>query len=250
VANTAAKDAAQFFWTAAGQKERFPRNLETPASWGLPVAIVKLPRLWGVDIRRYLQNTGTGQLSVPDSLSLRGFMLAADGKGLLFLNGGDPPDEQRYSLAHEIAHFLLDYYLPRLRTVEILGPRICEVLDGHRHATVDERIHAVLAAAPIGMYEYRLCKIADLGSSPAIHDESEVAADELAVELLAPFNVVIKQMKGFRADDDFNAFQSRLRAKLVKLFGLPVFAADGIAAVYTGRCGRRKTFKQWLGIQK
>ena len=249
MARTAATDAAEFFWKAAGQKERFPRNLEAPASWGLPVAIVKLPRLWGVDIRRYLQNTFTGQLSVPDYLPLRGFMLAADGKGLLFLNGGDPRDEQRYSLAHEIAHFLLDYYLPRLRTIEILGSGICEVLDGHRHATVDERVHAVLAAAPIGMYEYRLCKAADLGSAPAIHDESEAAADELAVELLAPFNAAIKQMKGFRADDNFGAFQSRLRAKLIKVFGLPVFAAEGIAAVYAGRCGRRKTFKQWIGIE-
>ncbi|HZQ09243.1 MAG TPA: ImmA/IrrE family metallo-endopeptidase [Anaerolineae bacterium] len=34
---------------------------------------------------------------------------------MIFLDGSDPANEQRITVAHEIAHFLVDYQMPRAR---------------------------------------------------------------------------------------------------------------------------------------
>jgi hypothetical protein len=244
------KEAADFFWRAAGHRETFPRQLEEPATWGLPVAIVKLPRLWGADVREYLARTVKQNVSLSDSVALKGFMIAAAGKGLLFVNGSDPGDEQRYSLAHEIAHFLLEYHLPRLRTIELLGPQICEVLDGQRPATIEERVHAILARAPASLYEYRIGQFTDKRSAMLARNQAEDDADALAVELLAPSDVIIYRATKWRRKLASDALCVRLRKMLIRDFGLPEFAADGLAEAYSSRLAKPTHVKQWLGISK
>jgi Zn-dependent peptidase ImmA (M78 family) len=39
--------------------------------------------------------------------------MARAGHGFISLDGSDADDERRFSLAHELAHFLLDYQDPR-----------------------------------------------------------------------------------------------------------------------------------------
>jgi hypothetical protein len=238
------KKVVEFFWRQAGQDEPFPRSLEGAATWGLPVAVVKLPRLWIADIQRELHRYGITWAAPTGPTCLRGFMLAFGGKGFLFINGSDPPDEQRYSLAHEIAHFLVDYYLPRLQAIEQLGAEIISVLDGEREPTLRERVHAALSAATIGTYEH-IARREQL-STPVRED----AADAVAVELLAPSSAIWPRVRSWVGKTSMETARRRLRELLGHEFGLPTFAAVGVADFLVARWRTRPPFSEWLGIKK
>src|SRR5688572_14888218 len=83
--------------------------------------------------------------------ALRACVLVHDGSGLLFVDSEDPEDEQRFSLAHEIAHYLVECAIPRERARERLGPAVLPVLDGRRAPSREERIGALLAGVQLGV---------------------------------------------------------------------------------------------------
>ena len=122
------RDWAERFWLLAGKPEPFPRSLETSVLRALPLVIVKLPRLDVERINDYLQDRGLNLQCLAASRRLRGCLLARSGSGIVFLDGTDPADELRFTLAHEVAHFLLDHLQPRQRAVKALGPAIQDVL--------------------------------------------------------------------------------------------------------------------------
>lgn len=237
------RHAVDYFWGQAGLKEPFPRTLEMPTIWALPVAVVRLPRLCVAEVEEQLSRYGFLWNGPEPSLSLRGFMLATRGRGFLLINGSDPPAEQRYSLAHEVAHFLLDYHLPRLDAIDKMGIGIVDVLDGVREPTLYERVHASLAAAHIGTYEH----ISQPGLSlPDVEDR----ADTVAVELLAPADDVWR-----RCHPLVNGNSREVGAQLVQRllstdFGLPEFAAAATARLLVRRWWPQPTFQQWMGIKR
>jgi hypothetical protein len=238
------QQAVDFFWRAAGAIEPFPRELEEPAAWGLPVAIVKLPRLWMIDIQCELRHYGVAWTAPADApLRLSGFMLARRGSGFLFIDGSEPACERRYSLAHEIAHFLVDYHLPRQRAIDMMGPAIRPVLDGERPATLAERVHATLAAVHIGRYEHLVRR--DEIYIPSLEDR----ADAVAVELLAPEEQVWHRVRGWINALSVEEAQPRVRKLLASEFGLPAFAAAGVGDMLIARWWPTPRFREWLGIK-
>src|SRR5207249_2805502 len=104
---------------------------------------------------------------------LRAALVAHGGKGLVFLDGTDPDDERRYSLAHETAHFLIAAWWPRLRAERKLGPASLEVLDGRRSPTRTERIDAALAGLALGTRVHLMERTPDGHSSDPAIDEAE-----------------------------------------------------------------------------
>jgi len=185
------EDLATAFWTDAGGPEPFPRNLRRAIARALPVTIVLLPalRLAGVDawLRRNRVPCG---LDVPDR-PLRACLIARLGQAFIFVDGTDPEDEQRFSLAHEIAHFLNDYRTPRQRACERLDPEVLAIFDGERPPRMDESIRAVIAGVPLGAYVHLMERTADGHATRADIDIAEHAADRLAFELLAPSDLVL-----------------------------------------------------------
>src|SRR5262245_40736818 len=112
---------ASDFWRAAGFLEPFPRSLERAIAWALPLVVVKLPSLTIERMQGWLANRNIAiDCPVGDRL-LRASLLAYRGVGVVFLDGSDSPDEIRFSLAHEVAHFLLDYLRRRMQLVANLG---------------------------------------------------------------------------------------------------------------------------------
>ena len=118
------------FWRLAGQVEPFPRLLERAIAWALPLTLVKLPRLSFPDLRAWLTQRDIPFIFSHSDRCLRACLIAKAGSGIVFLDGSDPDDERRFSLAHEVAHFILDYLEPRERGIELLGAAGLEVLDG------------------------------------------------------------------------------------------------------------------------
>ncbi|HEX5418242.1 MAG TPA: ImmA/IrrE family metallo-endopeptidase, partial [Chloroflexota bacterium] len=159
--------------------------------------------------------------------ALRACLVARGGQGFIFLEGSDPKDEQRLSLAHELAHYLRDYWQPRQRVREQVGPAALEVIDGSRSARPEEHVHALLSRTPLSYQVHLMDRSADGDYLTAGTARAEREADLLAFELLAPEDVLRPAL------DDFLPGERAARAeKLLRTcYGLPERAAAVYAAL-------------------
>src|SRR5947209_1151881 len=108
-------EAALQFWAAAGDPEPYPRSLARLIPRALPASVRPLPHLRVVAVHEWLaRRFGTGIAGVADR-PLRACLVARNGHGFIFVDETDPDDEQRFSVAHELAHFLREYWQPRER---------------------------------------------------------------------------------------------------------------------------------------
>lgn len=176
---------ASQFWERVGEAEPFPRKLTGPIALALPLAITTLPRLTLDGLSNWLNERGSNFSLNTCNRELRACVLVRNGAGFIFLDGTDPEDERRFSLAHELAHYLRDYLQPRLRIEQRLGPAALEVVDGLREPTVDERIHAVLDSTKLSTYVHWMERD-EGGYATRSIAQAEDDADRLAFELLAP----------------------------------------------------------------
>ncbi len=212
-------ELSRLFWNMAGA-ESFPRNLHRPIARALPLSVVSQPTLRVSGVDHWLRSQEViCCLRVADR-ALRACLLAQGGHGLIFVDSADPPNERRFSVAHELAHFLHDYWQPRRLAAERLGGQVLQVLDGERPPTVQERMHALLAGVPVGLHVHLM----ERDTSGAPLDEAiaraERDADALAYELLAPSEQIRRQV--FERVSDHHD-QQRLAAQklLVHRYGLP-----------------------------
>jgi hypothetical protein len=217
-------DLSARFWAVAGDPPPFPRNLGLAITGAVPVTVLELSELCVAAVRGWLTRREIGiPIDEPDR-RLRACLVAWRAHGFVFLDAGDDPAERRFSLAHELAHFLRDYWYPREAAIQRLGPAVAEVLDGDRPATLDERVSAVLRKVRVGPFAHLLRRDATGRPLTAAEREAEAAADRLAYELLAP----AAALGEFAGPDE-----------LVEKFGFPRAAAEQYAALVAPALVRR-----------
>lgn len=243
---------AEEFWALAQPADRFPRDMEEAVAWALPLALVRLPRLRPHAALRWLaEQRVDGAALLPDlragaNRRLYGALFAYAGSGYAFVDGADPVDESRLTVAHEAAHFVLDYLLPRRRTVAALGAPVADVLDGLRAATTDERIFAVLAGVDLEVYTQLFARDSSGASLCGGTGVAELDADRLALELIAPADLALARWQAGRPGE--RAPLAALATLLADEFGLPRPAAARYARRLAGAAGRGEPFANWLGV--
>jgi hypothetical protein len=200
----------------------FPRDLEEDIPLVLPLTVVPLPDLtprkgleWLVSYKR-----AHGRLVATNELK-HGFTVALAGVGVLFLNSSDPRDEQRFTLAHEVAHFVLDHLQPRARALHALGEGILPVLNGTQEPTVAEQLFSVFERIPYRTESNFMGRNDKGRPRTGLVMESEQRADRLAFELLAPRQELLPLLQ--------HAGRKELEAELISRFGLPVTEAPTYA---------------------
>ncbi len=238
---------ANTFWGNKTQQMVFPRNIEQAILWNFPVAIINLPRLGLSSIKRWLE---IRELSMPftgKDRRIRACLLARCGHGLIFLDGTDPDDERRFSLAHEIAHYILDYHLKRQEIIKHLGNRIIDVLDGKREATIEERLNGILSGVTVGPFTHLLDrdKQGNVNKQNILNIEDN--AERLALELTAPkkalANYLDQHFPGwFKEHNHTN--HSELAAHI---FGIPQRILLEYISCLANLRRSSQSFKDWLG---
>jgi IrrE N-terminal-like domain len=210
-------ELARSFWAEAGLVEPFPRELRRAVARALPVSLVLLPRLRLDGVRAWLHDNGIACRCGEEDRPLRACLVAVYGHGVIFLDGADAADEQRFSLAHEVGHFLRHYRQPRQLACRRLGKQMEAVLDGQRPPTVQERVHSLLKNVPLGLHLHLMQRGPRREVQSATVMRAEEEADRMAYELLAPAVDVLAQTGTARGD----AGQARLVEMLQTVFGLP-----------------------------
>ena len=242
------RDAAQEFWIAAKQSNKpFPRDLETAIAWVLPLALLKVPHLW---VRHVHTALAQRQLPFPSNFKdrpLHGCVCAYSDRGIIIVDGADPANELRFTIAHELAHFLLDYRRPRAQTIQRFGNDISSVLDGLREPTANQRVDAILSNTPIGFYAHFMHRH-DTGDPTPTTLVSETQADTFALELLAPETQVRERLPRGFFKKPFKERINSLNRLLTRHFDLP----KDVAAQHANRLCRLwfggPSVREWLGL--
>jgi len=149
-------------------------------------------------------------------------LVARKGHGVALIDGSDGDADQRFSIAHELAHFLRDYWSLRRRMLKRLGAEAHQVLDGERSPTAQERLHALLRDVPLGFHLHLMERDGDGNALTSSVADAERAADRLAYELLAPVEHVF---------GDKPISKEALVRKLREFYGLPGIQASHYAGV-------------------
>lgn len=235
------------FWARSGIHAPYPRSLEPAVFVALPVAVLRLPRLRLRTAIEWLNRKGIVHRNEIADRPLHGYIAARGGAGIIFLDGTDSLEEQRFSLAHEIAHFLYDYLRPRTAAIRALGTGITEVLDGVRLPNAGERLAGVLRGVPLGVYSHlgRRSSSGDVEDVGVLHVEDK--ADQLALELIAPLGRVTASVRrrlspASESDDDDVVFLLR------EDYGLPMGIARIYARTVLSAARSSRSFREWLGV--
>lgn len=243
-----AEAIADFFWRLVGHTEPFPRRIEGSIAMALPVTIVSLPRLTVSQIEDWLRER---QIRCPINVSdrrLSACVVAQGGQGVIFVDGADAEDERRFSVAHDVGHFLADYWLPRQSALHRMGERIRPVLDGLRPPTAEERVHGLVIGLPLPAFSNLMERDKD-GLADTRHTISrEDVADQVALELLAPrrdFECLCKESRIDRHAPDAVEQTTKLA---VAAFGLPERIATRVAERHTMRTQFLQSVRQILGM--
>ena len=205
------------FWAAAGEPPPLPRDLERAIADAVPLSVLDRHPLTLHAVSAYLRGLGLPVAVVEPDRPLRAALYCWKGSGFLFLDAADPPDERRFSLAHELAHYLRDYDKLRRRVVKALGADGLAVLDGRR-ATTDERVRAALRGLTLAPHVHLMSRDPRGQPHGDAERDAEDRADRLAFELLAPAELL-------RTESDTVA------ERLVTAFGLPPLAALHYASI-------------------
>jgi hypothetical protein len=209
-------DLASRFWEQAGPSEPFPRDLAAAIeATGYDVTIKELPNLSVATIRTWLRVMNI-VVEAPDR-PLRGCLAPSREVCLLFVDANDSPAERRFTVAHELAHYLRDLRRPRDRVIRNLGPRALEVVDRRRPASESERFAAALVGIDLTARLHLFLR-EPIGVSRAVAD-AEDAADRLAYELLAPAAHLADVGAERWSDEEFHE-------RLIGDYGLPALEAE------------------------
>jgi hypothetical protein len=219
--------AATFWRLAGGDDERFPRDMRAAVARAFPLSPVHLPDLRVSGAVAWL--TAQGIRCTMDTIDrpLHACLVAHAGAGIAFLDAQDDQAQQRFSLAHELAHFLRDYWEPRRHAMEQYGEGVLEVFDGTRPPRPEERVQSLLAQVPTGFRITMQERDPDGITAGHEADEVELNADQLALQLVAPEAVVLDAMERVpRAER-----RAAVQVLLIDRFDLPGQLAQRYAEV-------------------
>lgn len=237
---------AAWFWEAAGGAPPFPREIVVTTPYVLPLAFVSLPELSTRTARRWLLARGLAARLPGPERALHGLLIAQRDGGIVFLNERDPPEEQRFTAAHEVAHYLMDYYAPRERVRQRLGAEVLEALDNGEALSVAQRIDALLADVPLSALIHSVDSLPS-GELLCATLQAESSADRLALELLAPAEEVWRRCRT-ALSGPYRGLAARVSEALRDEFGLPTKVAEAYARRLAQEWTGRRSVREWLGL--
>lgn len=238
------EETAEDFWAQVGDAPGFPRDMQAAITLASPLELRSVHDLHVDHVRAWTRRVNLAFSPRGSDRRLHGCLLAWKGKGVIFFDADDPDDEQRFTLAHELAHFLLDHEARRQRAINILGPSILAVLDGERSPTIQERLHAALDSVSLGVMSH-LMERPERGLPSNVIIDVENRADRLALELLTPLGTINELLDQPAVPKGFQPRAAFLSQQLAARYGLPEHISTIYARFVLARRGE-PTFRNWL----
>lgn len=209
------------FWGRAGGRAKGSVDFVRTVALSLPLDVVVLSRLSVRRVEDWLARRGVEYRLSDVDRSLYGLLTVYRGVGFVFLDGTDDEPTRRFTLAHEVAHFLLHYLEPRQRAIHRLGSGVVDVLDGLRTATHVERLAAIISDVDVYPYVHLLNRADESAAWQTRVDRVEGQADQLALELLAPAREIAHEIRLEGVADHFFKCVAAAERILCEAYELP-----------------------------
>jgi Zn-dependent peptidase ImmA (M78 family) len=206
--------------------------------WVLPVHVEPLARITPEKVKDWLSQCGLRVEHSSFERHMHGCMAAAEGTGFIFYDSTDEAHVQRFTVAHELGHFVLEHLLPRERALHALGESALQVFDKGRDPPPGDALYSILAGVPLHQ-ESVMERSAEGEIDKGAIDEAEYRADRVAFELLAPAEYVLPRVKGLPREE--------VVALLELQFGLPRLKAHAYAHLLLGSEHQGFCIRKYLG---
>jgi hypothetical protein len=177
---------AAIFWAQSQVRVAFPRDLREAVCWLDKLHLHEIPHLTLAGAIACFRKHQIPAVAGCENRPLAGCFAGYRDRAVIGVDSTLHPTEFRFTLAHEIAHYLRDYLVPRQRLVHKLGAQSLEVLDGKRPATLNEQFAAIFRGVTLECHTHFLERDRWGQATTEESRSAEDAADWLAFELLAP----------------------------------------------------------------
>jgi Zn-dependent peptidase ImmA (M78 family) len=216
-------EATEDFWKQAGIIPKYPLAptlLEQAICLLLPINIVRLNKLSSFKVVSWLADRNY-EIQMQEDCPLCGLLFINRCQGIIFINGSHPLDEQSYTLAHELGHYLLEFEYPRKKAGLLFDNKIDDIFSGTRKPTIEDELSGIIKRVSVSPYIHFLEEGNVSAESRSQVWAAENKADAMAFELLAPFQTVCAQLKSESGPYTFSRIKKELLTILAKNFGLP-----------------------------
>ncbi len=221
---------AGWFWKRAGGRAGFPVDIGYAAMCALEVYIQEAAGLTTFSAVSRLKRDGIRSADGIDERRLHGCIRVSERGAVILVEEKDDEAQKRFTIAHEVAHYILEVRRHQERAADRLGYDFARVLHGFREATPPERIDAWLHNIRTDGLLHFMDRAPAGGYGCARTREAERLADDLAVEILAPRSELTGGIYSF-GRMGFPESLDAARQIAERRFGLP----DGIAERYAKR---------------
>ena len=192
---------ADWFWNRAGGRPQYPADIGYAASCAIEVAIHAVPSLTVRNAARFAPIGVSSQnpsQSLTDDRPLHGCISIRPRGAIILIDADDSESERRFTIAHEVAHYMLETRAHRDRAARMMGERYLAVLYGAREPTDAERVDALLKRVRSTPFSHFMDRAPDGGYGCGRTLSAECDADELALELLAPRSELARRVRDRR----------------------------------------------------
>ena len=191
--------------------------------------------------RHPFQNSSPSKPEIP----LHGIVEVIDGLGIIGINDSDPPNEQVFTLAHELAHYLIEQMVPEKRMdqckekLKLVGRRAID------KTHIMDHLIGILRNLEVAPLRHYLTRGNLSGEQYLRIAHAETNADRLAFELLAPFSELI----GAVDSGSYVRTREKTYDVLVNDFHFPMGPANHYSGIVAERLYRGPSIKEWLKIE-
>ena len=222
---------SDWFWECAGGRAGYPADIGYAALCALEVSVESVSGLTVCSAASYLRRRYG--MPIPDTRPdrrLRGCIAVSPYGAVIMVDADDGQAERRFTIAHEVSHYILDVHARRERADRMMGGDYIGVLYGSRQPTDEERMEAWLNRVQTKPLAHLMDRVSEGGYGCGQTLSAECAADNLAAQLLAPRSELARVIRAsWRLPFDRAVAEAELSAS--RRFGLP----ESIAKEYANR---------------
>lgn len=239
---------AREFWATTKSEFRFNYDIINVVESALNVQLIRMPQLCPIKINSWLNSQHMDLQIENKGQNLHGALLIQNGTVLMFIDTTENATWQRYTLAHQVSRFLLEYQMPREQAILTLGKEIAGVLKGNDDASVTELVQSAFNDVSNKAYTLLIEKKENSAASYQEPSLTDNPADFLALELLAPRYQIIQETASKSVFLSYAGFKRKCRELLIGKYRIPTEIAHKYACELAGSVTNGPSFFSRFGF--